>query len=290
MAKTWLITGCSRGLGRGVAEAVLERGDNLVATARKPEQLAALVETYGTRCRAVALDVTDVAAARAGVNAAVEAFGRLDVVVNNAGYGLLGATEEISDAQMRAQVETNLFGVFHVTRAALGVFRAQRSGHVIQISSIGGRSGNAGLSIYQATKFAVGGFSEALAKEVAHLGIKVTVVEPGGFRTDWGGSSMVFAESLPEYAETVGQLRQQLAAYAPYAPGDPVRGGKVIAELPDLAEPPLHLVLGNDALSMVRQVVQAQLAELDQWEALSRATDFPDTKPMDPALMRLVTR
>ncbi|MEU4744381.1 SDR family NAD(P)-dependent oxidoreductase, partial [Actinosynnema sp. NPDC023658] len=183
MSKVFLVTGSSRGLGRQIAEKVLAAGHSLVATARRPEQLADLTERYGDRVRAVALDVTDPVAARVAVDAAVTAFGRLDVVVNNAGYANSGSVEDTPADDFRAQVDANLFGVVNVTRAALPVLREQGSGHVIQVSSVGGRATTPGLSAYQAAKFAVGGFSEVLAKEVAPLGVKVTVVEPGGMRT-----------------------------------------------------------------------------------------------------------
>jgi NAD(P)-dependent dehydrogenase (short-subunit alcohol dehydrogenase family) len=188
MTKTWLITGSSRGFGRALARHVLDHGHRVVATARRPEQLKDLVERHGDRVRAVALDVTDPAAARAAVQLALDAFGRLDVVANNAGYANSAAIEDMPDEDFRAQIETNLFGVVNVTKAALPVLRRQGSGHFLQFSSIGGRvGGSPGLSAYQTAKFAVEGFSEVLNAEVGPLGIKVTIIEPGGFRTDWGG-------------------------------------------------------------------------------------------------------
>src|SRR6187402_2626718 len=190
MAKVWLVTGSSRGIGRKLAEAVLAAGDRLVATARNPEALRDLVAAYPERTLAVALDVCSAASAREAVAAAVARFGRLDVVVNNAGYANISSVEDAPEDDFRAQLETNFFGVVNVTRAALPVLRAQGSGHVIQVSSLGGRMASPGLSAYQSAKWAVGGFSEVLAKEVAPLGIRVTVVEPGGVRTDWAGTSM----------------------------------------------------------------------------------------------------
>src|SRR5471032_1659536 len=204
MSSVWFITGSSRGIGLELAKAVLAAGHRLVATARRPEDLASLVEQYGERVRAVALDVTDPASARAAVQQAVEAFGRLDVVVNNAGYGNIASIEEGDDADFRAQMETNFYGVVNVTRAALPVLRTQRSGHIIQISSIGGRAGSPGLAAYQSAKWAVEGYSEVLAKEVGPLGIKVTIVEPGGFRTDWAGSSMSVVQPGEAYRESIG--------------------------------------------------------------------------------------
>lgn len=191
MSKTWLITGSSRGLGRELAKAVLVAGHHLVATARKPQDLSDLVVQYGEQVRAVELDVTNPAAARAAAAVATSAFGRLDVVVNNAGYANVNSVEDIAEDDFRAQIETNVFGVVNVTRAALPVLRGQRDGHIIQISSVGGRLATPGLSPYQSAKWAVGGFSEVLAKEVGPLGIRVTIVEPGGLRTDWAGSSML---------------------------------------------------------------------------------------------------
>src|SRR5437899_4696138 len=199
MSKVWLITGSSRGLGRALAEAALAEGHRLVATARNPAQLADLVERYGDQVRAVALDVTDARAASDAVKTAVDAFGRLDVLVNNAGYGDVGSIEDTSLADFRAQIETNLFGVITVTKAAIPLMREQRSGHIIQFSSIGGRVGAMGRAPYSAAKWGVEGFSEVLAKEVGPLGIKVTIVEPGGFRTDFAGSSTTIRDGPPEY-------------------------------------------------------------------------------------------
>src|SRR4051794_15560277 len=207
MSKIWLITGSSRGLGRALTEAVLAAGDHVAATARKPEQLDGLVDKYGEQIRAVALDVTDAVAARAAVQTAIDAFGGLDVVANNAGYADSAPIEETTDEDFRAQIETNLFGVVNVTKAALPVLRRQRSGHFLQFSSIGGRvGGTPGMGAYQTAKFAVEGFSEVLNNEVRPLGIKVTIIEPGAFRTDWGGSSMRLAPVGDDYAQTVGAI------------------------------------------------------------------------------------
>jgi len=212
MSKIWLVTGSSRGLGRALTEAVLAAGDRVVGTARKPEQLDDLAAKYGDQLRAVALDVTDAGAARAAVRTAVEEFGGLDVVANNAGYANSASIEEMADDDFRAQVETNLFGVVNVTKAALPVFREQRSGHFLQFSSIGGRAGGTpGMGAYQTAKFAVEGFSEVLNNEVRPFGVKVTIVEPGGFRTDWGGSSMELADVHPDYETTVGEMHRRRA-------------------------------------------------------------------------------
>ncbi|GAB2805148.1 SDR family NAD(P)-dependent oxidoreductase [Actinoallomurus bryophytorum] len=278
MPKTWLITGSSRGIGRELARAVLERGDRLVATARSPERLGDLVQAYGDRIHAVALDVTDAAAAESVVRLAVERFGSLDVVVNNAGYADSAPIEETSDDDFRAQVETNLFGVVNVTRAALPVLRAQRSGHIVQISSVGGRvGGTPGMGAYQTSKFAVEGFSEVLNNEVRPLGIKVIIVEPGGFRTDWGGSSMRLATVGPDYEETVGKVNEFRRATDGAQPGDPARAAQVIAGLPDLEEPPLRLLLGSDALTLAGKASRSRAAEAERWASVSRSTDFEGT-------------
>jgi NAD(P)-dependent dehydrogenase (short-subunit alcohol dehydrogenase family) len=272
MSKVWLITGSSRGLGRDLAEAVLAAGDRLIATARQPEQLRELVEKYGDRVRAVALDVTDPASARAAVAQAISSFDRLDVVVNNAGYANVSSIEDVDERDFRAQIETNFFGVVNVTRAAIPVLRAQGSGHVIQISSIGGRLGSAGLSAYQSSKWAVEGFSEVLLKEVGPLGIRVTIVEPGGFRTDWAGSSMRVDPFNEAYQPTVGAF----AGYRgkPEAPhGDPAKGAQAILKLAALKEPPLRLLLGSDAVFLAKDVATRRAAEDEEWRQLSLSTD-----------------
>ena len=283
-SRVWLITGSSRGLGRSFAEAVLAAGHRLVATARKPEQLSSLVERYGDRVRAVALDVTNPEQARAAVRTAVEAFGRLDVVVNNAGYGSLAPIEQVTDEDFRSQLDTNLFGVMNVTRAALPVLREQRSGHVIQVSSIGGRLSTPGLGAYQAAKWAVGGFSEVLAKEVAPFGVKVTVLEPGGFRTDWAGASMTIADFLPEYAPTVGAVAQHMRARTGKEPGDPDRAARVLLQVAEMEAPPLHLVLGSDAFELSQEKLDTLKAQDQKWKDLSLSTDFPDARAPAPRL------
>ena len=231
MAKVWLITGSSRGLGRVLAEAVLAAGDKLVATARTPAQLADLVDRFGDQVRTVALDVTDEGAAVSAVQGAINAFGRLDVLVNNAGYANVNSIEDMAAEDFREQIETNFFGVGNVTRAALPVFRAQRDGRIIQISSLGGRLATPGLSAYQSAKWAVGGFSEVLAKEVGPLGIKVTVVEPGGMRTDWAGSSMRVGAVEPAYQKTVGAMIEARSANAGIMRGDLARVAHAILRI-----------------------------------------------------------
>jgi NAD(P)-dependent dehydrogenase (short-subunit alcohol dehydrogenase family) len=274
MSKVWLITGTSRGLGRELAKAVLVAGHRLVATARKPEDLSDFVAQYGDRVRAVALDVTDPAAARAAVAAATSAFGRLDVVVNNAGYANVNSVEDMAEDDFRAQIETNFFGVVNVTRAALPVLRAQRDGHFIQISSIGGRRASVGISAYQSAKFAVEGFSEALSNEVGPLGIRVTIVEPGGFRTDWAGSSMRIDQIREEYQATVGSFAQAFRKNADAARGDPAKAAQAVLRIASEKEPPLRLLLGSDAVFLAGVVASARMAEDAKWKALSVSTDF----------------
>jgi NAD(P)-dependent dehydrogenase (short-subunit alcohol dehydrogenase family) len=275
MTKTWLITGSSRGFGRELAKAVLDDGDRLVATARRPEQLDDLVRDYGGRIRAVALDVTDPAAAHAAVQAAVDGFGGLDVVVNNAGYADSAPIEEMADGDFRAQIETNLFGVVNVTKAALPVFRKQRSGHFIQFSSIGGRvGGTPGMGAYQTAKFAVEGFSEVLNAEVKPLGIRVTIVEPGAFRTDWGGASMHRIPVGEDYEETVGAMNRYRESTVDTWPGDPTRAAKIITQIVALDEPPLRLLLGAGAVQSAEQASEARAAEARRWAAVSRSADF----------------
>ncbi|MFG1663941.1 oxidoreductase [Streptomyces sp. Y7] len=271
MSRTWLITGSSRGLGRTLAEAVLEAGNNLVATARRTEALDDLVEKYGDRVRLVTLDVTDSAAARRAVQAAVEAFGRLDVVVNNAGYADMAAIEDMPEQAFRDQIEANLFGVVNVSRAALPVLREQGAGHIIQISSVGGRVGVPGLSAYQAAKWAVGGFSEVLAKEVAPLGIKVTVAEPGGMRTDWAGSSMATPPVSAPYEKVVGAAIAGIREQDGKQPGDPVRIAGILLDVVDTPEPPLRLLLGKDAVHVGRAVAETLAASDAAWRAVSES-------------------
>jgi NAD(P)-dependent dehydrogenase (short-subunit alcohol dehydrogenase family) len=273
MSKVWFITGSSRGLGFALAKAVLAAGDRLVATARKPEQLQALVEQYPERALAVGLDVTDSASARAAIARAVAHFGRLDVVVNNAGYANVSSIEDMAEDDFRAQLETNFFGVVNVTRAALPVLRTQRSGHLIQISSIGGRLGSPGLSAYQSAKWAVGGFSEVLAGEVGPLGVKVTAVEPGGFRTDWGGSSMRVDPYNEAYEPTVGII-QGFRGNSEASRGDPAKAAQAILKLAALEAPPLRLLLGTDAVFLAKILSERRAAEDRAYQSLSESTDF----------------
>jgi NAD(P)-dependent dehydrogenase (short-subunit alcohol dehydrogenase family) len=276
MSKVFLVTGSSRGLGRSIAEAVLEAGHQLVATARLPSQLDDLVGKYGNQVRTVALDVTDPAAAEAAVQVAVEAFGRLDVVVNNAGYANLASVEDITAEDFRRQIDTNLFGVVNVTKAALPVLREQGSGHFIQVSSVGGRIGAVGLSAYQSAKWAVGGFSTVLALEVAPLGVKVTVLEPGGMRTDWAGSSMDIPPVSAPYQQTVGAFAEMTRANSDVGASDPAKVAQVVLQLADMDEPPLRLLLGSDAYTIATALHQRLGEEDARWRELSASTDHDE--------------
>jgi NAD(P)-dependent dehydrogenase (short-subunit alcohol dehydrogenase family) len=271
----WLITGSSRGIGRALAEAVLGAGHRLVATARDPAQLASLVEAHGESVRAVALDVTDPHAAQRAVQVAVDAFGGLDVLVNNAGYGNVDAVEDTPLDEFRQQIETNLFGTIIMTKAAIPVMRVQGSGHIIQFSSVGGRVGAPGRAPYSAAKWGVEGFSEVLALEMALIGVRVTIVEPGGFRTDFAGASTTLREGRAEYDAVVGAAARRQREYDGQQPGDPARAAQVIVHLASMPSPPLRLALGSDAVSVIERADSARLQELARWRELSVSTDFP---------------
>ncbi|HUC26909.1 MAG TPA: SDR family NAD(P)-dependent oxidoreductase [Streptosporangiaceae bacterium] len=280
MPQVFFLTGSSRGLGRHIAEAALAAGHQLVATARKPDSLADLVDRYGTQILPVALDVTDPAGAAAAVAAGTKAFGHLDVVVNNAGYANLAAVEDISLADFRAQVDANLFGVVNVTKAALSVLREQGNGHIIQVSSIGGRLATAGLSAYQAAKWAVGGFSEVLAREVGPLGIKVTVLEPGGMQTDWAGSSMQVPPISEPYEQTVGimaRMHHELGSAG--ALGDPAKVAQVVLAVAGMAGPPLRLILGSEAYAYAMAAARSRAESDATWHDLTISTDRDDATP-----------
>ncbi|MBO3752371.1 SDR family NAD(P)-dependent oxidoreductase [Streptosporangiaceae bacterium NEAU-GS5] len=278
-AQTWFITGTSRGFGHALAVAALEAGDQVVATARRPEQLADLVSRYGDQVLTVALDVTDEAAAVAAVRAAVDRFGRIDVVVNNAGYANIGPIETTDD--FRTQFETNFWGVYNVTRAALPVLKAQKSGTIVQFSSIGGRvGGSPGLGAYQSAKFAIDGFTRVLAVEVAPLGIRTLVVEPGGFATDWAGPSMKILDIPAEYDETVG-ARARGMDNPELSAGDPARAGEILVRVVKRPRLPSHLLLGAGAVRRALDYSQTQLAEATAWEPVSRSADFAEAYPVD---------
>ena len=273
-SKVWLITGSTRGLGRALAEAVLAAGYRLVATGRNPAQLKDLVERYGDQVRTIALDVTSEQAAMTGVAEAMKAFGRLDVVANNAGYGDVCPVEDMSMAEFRAQLETNLFGVIHVTKAALPFMREQGSGHFLQFSSVAGRIGPIGRSAYAAAKWGVEGFSEVLSKEVSPLGLKVTIIEPGGFRTDFAGSSTAIREGRREYADTVGKIARFQREFNGKQPGDPARAAAAVIHITNVDNPPLRLILGSDAYRAIEQNDLVKAKSDRDWKELSVSTDF----------------
>ncbi|MEJ2887878.1 oxidoreductase [Actinomycetospora aeridis] len=273
--RVWLITGTSTGFGRAIARAALEHGDRVVATARRVDDVADLADEAPDRVRLTALDVTDDAQVGAAVEFAVAEFGRIDVVVNNAGYGSRGAFEEFTDAQVRDQFAVNVFGPFAVTRAVLPVMRAQGSGHVIQMSSLAGVRAALGGTIYSATKMALEGMSEGLAAEVAGFGIKVTMIEPGPFRTDFAGRSPARPEPMPAYAAVLDESRERFVKLHGTQPGDPERAAQIVVELAGLDDPPLRLPLGPNAFDTIRSTFAARLAELDAVEPLGRDADFP---------------
>jgi NAD(P)-dependent dehydrogenase (short-subunit alcohol dehydrogenase family) len=261
-SKVWFITGTSKGFGRVWAEAALARGDRVAATARRVDTLAPLVEHYGNQIAAIALDVTDKAAAGAAIRQAHADFGRLDVVVNNAGYGLFGAIEEVSEVEARAQIETNLFGALWVTQAALPIMRAQGSGHIIQVSSIGGVNAFPTVGLYHASKWALEGFSQSLAAEVAGFGIKVTIIEPGGFATDWGGPSAQRAAPMPAY----DGARAAIASFRSASiPGDPDATGPAILKVVDAKDPPLRVFFGSGGLPMTRAEYARRIETWEKW-------------------------
>ncbi|WOX07883.1 SDR family NAD(P)-dependent oxidoreductase [Streptomyces sp. N50] len=283
MTQTWFITGSSRGFGRNLTVAALEAGDRVVATARKPEQLDDLVEKYGDRVLPVALDVTDRAAATAALQAGVDGFGGIDVVVNNAGYANLSPVETTPEDDFRRQFDTNFWGVYNVSTAAIPFLRARGAGTVVQFSSIGGRvGGNPGLGSYQAAKFAVDGFTRVLAAETAPFGIRYLVVEPGGFATDWAGSSMQIPDVAPEYDETVGALIRLFDGPV-VAAGDPKRAGEILVRVVKQPNLPSHLILGAGAVEMAQNYSRDQIAEASAWEAVSRSADFDQEYPVDLA-------
>jgi NAD(P)-dependent dehydrogenase (short-subunit alcohol dehydrogenase family) len=276
-SKVWFITGCSTGFGRELARQVLERGERVVLTARHKAQVDDLAGRFPSTALALALDVTDEASIVRAVGDAVGHFGRIDVLVNNAGYGYFSAIEEGEDAEVRRQFETNVFGLFSLTRHVLPGMRARRSGHVVNVSSIGGLMAFAATGYYHASKFAVEGFSESLSMEVAPLGIKVTIVEPGRFRTDWAGRSVIESKTIiDDYAETAGKRREQARAYSGTQPGDPVRGAAAIITAVDADQPPLRLLLGSDAYGMAMGRLDALRENFTAWKDVSTGTDFPD--------------
>ncbi|MGE2832764.1 SDR family oxidoreductase [Mycobacterium sp. SMC-4] len=266
--KVWFITGTSRGFGREWTIAALDRGDKVAATARDTATLDDLVARYGDALLPIALDVTDREADFAAVKAAHDHFGRLDIVVNNAGYGHFGFIEEITEEEARAQIETNVFGALWITQAALPYLRAQRSGHIIQVSSIGGITAFQNVGIYHASKWALEGFSQSLAQEVASFGIHVTLIEPGGFSTDWAGSSSRRSTPLPDYQavhEEADRIRSQRVA----EPGDPKASARAILKVVDAPEPPLRVFFGELPLQLAKADYESRLKTWEQWQPVA---------------------
>ncbi|NIJ20668.1 NAD(P)-dependent dehydrogenase (short-subunit alcohol dehydrogenase family) [Sphingomonas naasensis] len=275
MPRTWLVTGSSRGFGRALCERILEAGDNLLATARDLGQLASFVGSRPDQLAIARLDVTSEVDARAAVEAAIDRFGALDVLVNNAGYGDVGSVEDTTIDSFRRQIETNLFGTIILTKAAIPHMRARGSGHIIQFSSVGGRLGAPGRAPYSAAKWGVEGFSEVLAQEMRLIGVKVTIIEPGGFRTDFAGASTTLDAGRPEYDEVVGKTARMQRAYSGRQPGDPRRGAQAILDVVAATDPPLRLALGSDAVAAIERSDRARLDELTRWRSLSISTDYP---------------
>jgi NAD(P)-dependent dehydrogenase (short-subunit alcohol dehydrogenase family) len=275
MSKVWFLTGASRGFGLEIARKALAHGDRVVATARRADQIRTRLPDAGDALLPVDLDVTDADQVHRAVQSGLDAFGRIDVLVNNAGRGLLGAVEEASDASVRAVYEINVFGTLNVQRAVLPVMRGQRSGHVINISSVGGLLGSAGWGIYCSTKFAIEGFSEALAKEVRPLGIWVTVVEPGYFRTDFLDASSLGTEQnvIADYDATAGATRTHATDVNHEQPGDPVKAAAAIVDIASAPEPPVHLLLGTDCVALVEHKIKELQTDIDNWRTVSTSTD-----------------
>jgi NAD(P)-dependent dehydrogenase (short-subunit alcohol dehydrogenase family) len=274
--RTWVITGSSTGFGRLLAEEVLKSGDNVVATARKVEQVEDLEQKYPGPALALPLDVTRQEEVDAAVTKTLGRFGRVDVLVNNAGYGVSGAIEEVSDAELEPMYATNVYGLLRVTRAFLPQLRKQRSGHILNLSSIGGLTAGAGWGLYQSTKFAVEGLSEALAQEVAPLGIKLTIIEPGPFRTDFlGRSGFAAVKKIEDYESTAGNARRYQKEQDGKQPGDPLKAVHAMMQVVDAENPPLRLLLGAGALKRVRDKIDKWQRELAAWEPVTVGADFP---------------
>jgi NAD(P)-dependent dehydrogenase (short-subunit alcohol dehydrogenase family) len=277
--RVWFVTGASSGFGNAVGKAVLEHGDRVAASARDLDSIAPLVDEFPDQAVALPLDVRDADAARDAVDEAASRFGQIDVVFNNAGYGHVGAIEELTDAELRQQLDVNLFGVINVTRATLPHMRRQRSGHFVQMSSLNGVEGLVGGGYYTASKFAVEGLSETLADEVAHLGIKVTIVEPGPHRTRFANAkSAKWSEPMEDYEDSVGLARKAIGDMDGNQPGDPERAAAAIIDAVEADDPPRRLPLGQMALDNIRAKLNGQLDELEEWSELSATTDFPSAE------------
>ncbi len=275
----WFITGCSTGLGRALAQRVLEHGHRAVVTARRPDQISDIVADYSANALAVALDINDHAQVDAAIAQAGEQFSGIDVLVNNAGYGYLAAVEEGDEQDIRDMFETNFFSLAALIRKVLPGMRARKSGHIINISSVGGLVGAASSGFYNATKFAVEGLSDALAKEVEPLGIRVTAIEPGPFRTDWAGRSLRQAKHpIAAYADTAAARRAQITSYSGKQAGDPVRAADAIIKVVESDDPPHNLILGKNGLDRVRAKLAALMQSIDDWEDVTLSADYPDAR------------
>ncbi len=282
MEQIWFVTGSSRGLGRALVRAALDAGDLVAATARQPAQLEDLVVEYGEQIHAIGLDVTDSEAARSAVGQAHRHFGRLDVIVNNAGYANVSAIETTDDEDFRAQFETNFWGVYHVSKAAIPLLREQGGGLFMQVSSVGGRvGGSPGIASYQAAKFAIDGFSRVLRAETVPFGVKVMVVEPSGFRTDWAGSSMTVHDIPEAYAPTVGAMNSRVRQSNDGPAGDPVRAAAILVQVAKRRDIPDHLPLGVNAVEGSIRLDEQLLAEDRRWSDVSRSADFSEPFPIE---------
>jgi NAD(P)-dependent dehydrogenase (short-subunit alcohol dehydrogenase family) len=276
MGKVWFITGCSTGFGRELAKEALQSGNQVVVTARKPEDIKDILEGLPETSIAVKLDVTKAEDIKSSVQQAMERFGRIDVLVNNAGIGYFGAIEESDEDEVRRMFDINFFGLANMTKEVLPIMRQQRSGHIVNISSIGGLVAFPAVGFYNATKFAVDGFSESLAKETAPLGIKVTVIAPSGFRTDWAGRSANNAKTVIEdYANTAGQNKNNIRSYSGNQPGDPVKAAKAIIKAVDSENPPMRLLLGGGAMRGARNKLNELKKDFDEWEETTIGADSP---------------
>lgn len=279
--KTWFITGTSSGLGRALAEEVIRTGNQVVATARKLTDIEDLAALAPDRVLTLTLDVHKEEDAKTAIHAAVERFGGIDVLVNNAGYGLLGAFEDVTDEQIRQQFETNVFGLMYVTRAALPVLRKQQSGHILNITSVLGLTSFPGYSIYSASKFAVEGFSLGLAEELALIGIKMTIIEPGAFRTKWANTSLsTTSGDSSEYEDTAGGIRNWLTGLNGSQPGDPARAAEIMIRLVESENPPLQLVMGREGLENVKKRIEPHLKNIQKWAEVSISADFGEQYPV----------
>jgi NAD(P)-dependent dehydrogenase (short-subunit alcohol dehydrogenase family) len=272
----WLITGCSTGIGREIARAALEAGHSVAVTARNVDAVADFVDQFGDRALALPLDVTDRDQITSAVGSVEKTFGGIDVLVNNAGYGYMAAVEEGEDAEVRKLFDTNYFGVVDTLKAVLPGMRARRSGHVINISSMTGLVANPPNAYYSSTKFALEALTEALAKEVGPLGIKVTAIEPGAFRTDWAARSMQESSTpIGDYDDNVGARKTLIKQFADHLPGDPRKVAEAVLMVAGLDEPPLRLLLGRDVLAAVREKIADLTASIDQWESVTKNVNFP---------------